>query len=360
VPTDLPKKTDSAYLQILEKIHIGSWKVGDRIPNELELADQFNCSRGTVGKALARLSYEGLVERKPKVGTIVTRASLERASKAFNVDGVAFIFPSEKHDGIWRTVTGFQAMAQEVGSRVMMLTTGTDFKKEVEFIGSLNEFNVRGAVIYLVIQTPQAQVYISQLLARSKFPIVLACVNLPGMNLPAVIFDDFHASYTMTKHLIQRGCRRIGFLSSSRAPDGCNGYAWALQEAGRELNSDLVSMEQNLKVDLQHPVREPREVGEVYLRAHPEVDAVVCGYDFQAIGLIQAAQALGRRVPDDLCVTGVDDFNISSPVPLTTYHVPYEDIGRKAFEILAQQIRGEKSALLTHRLRGEIVVRESA
>jgi GntR family transcriptional regulator of arabinose operon len=358
--TDLPRKSDSAYFQLLERIQSGYWKIGEAIPGELKLAEQFNCSRGTIGKALTRLSHEGLVKRKTKTGTQIIRSSIERVAKSIDLDAVAFIYPSEKHEGIWRTVTGFRNAAVEIGQRTMTLTTGTDYKKEVELIVSLNELNVKGAVFYLSVQTPEDQVHISQALVRSTFPIVLACINLPGMNLPAVFFDDFHAGYTMTKHVISRGARRIGFFSSSRAPDGCHGYQWALQETGIQALPELVLLEQRMHADYEDPLREPSRRAEEYLRTHPGIEAVVCGYDYLAIGIIEAAQKLGIKVPQDLLVTGIDDFSCKSPVPLTTYRVPYEEIGQRTFSLLMERIRTGKTSVLENHVTGHLVVRESA
>jgi DNA-binding LacI/PurR family transcriptional regulator len=357
---NLLKKSDSAYLKILERIQNGYWKIGESIPGEIELAKQFRCSRGTINKALTRLSHEGLVERKTKIGTRILGNSPDRPASSIDLDAVAFIYPSEEHEGIRRTVAGFQDAARESGQRTITMTTGTDYKKEVELIASLNEFNIKGAVFYLIIQTPEDQVFISQMVVRSTFPIVLACINLPGMNLPSVIFDDFHAGYTMTKYLIGKGVRRIGFFSSSRAPDGCNGYLWALREANIEPMPELVLMEQVMHADFDNPLFEPQQRSLQYLEERPDLEAVVCGYDYLAIGMIQAAQKLGRRVPEDLLVTGVDDFSNQLPVPLTTYHVPYEEIGRKAYSVLCEKIANKHVPFLEHRLTGHLVVRSSA
>lgn len=54
-----------------KKIAVGQWKVGDRIPSENELADQFGVSRMTARNALQRLNAIGLVETKVGDGTFV-------------------------------------------------------------------------------------------------------------------------------------------------------------------------------------------------------------------------------------------------------------------------------------------------
>jgi GntR family histidine utilization transcriptional repressor len=59
-------------------ISSGAWAPGTRIPAELDLTEHFSASRMTVNKAIASLASEGLVERRRKVGTIVSDRAQER------------------------------------------------------------------------------------------------------------------------------------------------------------------------------------------------------------------------------------------------------------------------------------------
>jgi ABC-type glycerol-3-phosphate transport system substrate-binding protein len=61
---------------IREQIESGMWRPGDRIPTEQELCQSYNISRSPVRQALNELAYEGLVVRRPGLGTFVnSRAS---------------------------------------------------------------------------------------------------------------------------------------------------------------------------------------------------------------------------------------------------------------------------------------------
>jgi DNA-binding LacI/PurR family transcriptional regulator len=81
-----------------------------------------------------------------------------------------------------------------------------------------------------------------------------------------------------------------------------------------------------------------------------------------AVGLTKAAAESGLRVPQDLLITGVDDFSISktSHPPLTTYHVPYNTMGQRAFEVLQSLVARTETGGEEVLVRGKIVVRESA
>ena len=57
----------------------GEWGPGDLLPNEVDLAIEFQCARATVNRAMRELAEEGLVERKRKAGTRVRLSPVRRA-----------------------------------------------------------------------------------------------------------------------------------------------------------------------------------------------------------------------------------------------------------------------------------------
>jgi GntR family histidine utilization transcriptional repressor len=63
---------------LVQPILSGEWRPGTRIPSEITLTQRFRASRMTVGKAIQSLAKEGFVERKRKIGTVVTDRAQER------------------------------------------------------------------------------------------------------------------------------------------------------------------------------------------------------------------------------------------------------------------------------------------
>lgn len=362
-----PKKFHTVYHQLQQEILSGKWEVGAKLPNETDLALRFGCSLGTVSKGLALLVHEGLVQRRARAGSTVLANTMNAQPSLTQMDAFAFIYPSNLHEGIWRAVKGFQNAAREADRRIVMLTTGDDFQKEAEFLGRLSEFDVRAAAVYPIILSPQDQVHFSKLLVDSKFPVVLVEVNLPGLGCNSVILDGFHAGYTMTRHMIDRGAKNIGFFSnfawSPSMRDRYQGYRWALDEAGIPYSQDRVYLDSAMHPDFANPLAEPTRMAEDFLAKVGKLDAVVCADDFLALGCIVAARKLGRQVPGDLLVSGIDDyttFATSLAVPLTTYRIPYEEMGRTVFETLNDISQGKTGGSSEIPLRGSIVLRESA
>lgn len=361
------KKVDIVCEDLKKRIITATWKVGENIPTELQLATEFNCSRGTISKAIARLEGLHLLKGHKRGGTLVTSNTIKQSASSVDLDALAFVFPNERHEGIRRMARGFQDAAYAAGRSTLMLSTGLDFNKEAEVIGNLLEYNVRGCATCPVITSATEQLQFSDILTTSKIPIVLVGMTLPGTGCPSVTADFFHEGYVMTSHLTKQGLKRIGFLATSSwtqiAREKHLGYRKALEEAGIAYDSSLVHIDvQPTHSSHEHPLREPTSRGLAYLNKTPKLEGVVCIYDFLAAGLIEAARSLGIRVPEDLKVVGIDDIVIAEvdSIGLTTYHVPFETIGQEAFKMLISLTKGQIPETTDLQLRGQLVVRESA
>jgi len=361
-----PDKVKIVYSSLKQRILSLLWTIGDQLPTEIELAQEFGCHRSTVSKALIRLSHEGFVERKRRTGTRVVRNSIQQNGAIVELDAFAFLYPSDKHENIWKIAQGFQGEANAHQRRAMMFATGPDFRKEAEIISRLAEFDIRGAAIYPMVSCQEEGLALLQMVAASKFPLVLVGQTFSGCACPAVEIDGFHIGHTMTKYLIETGSTRIGFFTNNANEqsrrDMYKGYLWALDEAGLTVKKNWALLEKSMHPNFEDPLLEPVALGRAYLGLGKEVEAVVCGDDYLAIGLMQAAREHGLSLPEDLRITGSDDLPLAaaSRPPLTTYGICPKDVGRTAFQLLNDFVSHPQDAPLSIGVRGSLVVRESA
>ncbi|MEO1041407.1 MAG: UTRA domain-containing protein [Pseudomonadota bacterium] len=76
----MTKNSHTAIRQSLEKrIQSGEWSLGDRIPDEIDLSQEYGCARTTVNRALQALANDGFVVRKRKGGTRVNPLPVRQA-----------------------------------------------------------------------------------------------------------------------------------------------------------------------------------------------------------------------------------------------------------------------------------------
>ena len=66
--------------EVLKRIHDRTWRPGDIIPRETDLASEIGCARVTVNRALRTLADKGVLDRKRKVGTTVALYPTSKAT----------------------------------------------------------------------------------------------------------------------------------------------------------------------------------------------------------------------------------------------------------------------------------------
>jgi LacI family transcriptional regulator len=103
-----------------------------------------------------------------------------------------------------------------------------------------------------------------------------------------------------------------------------------------------------------------REAAETLFSRHPAIDAILAFNDLVAIGALQACQAAGKKVPEEVAIIGADDIPLSSLIHprLTSSHVDLAQIGRLAMQTLLEMFAGE-SPQAAYLIEPELVLRES-
>jgi LacI family transcriptional regulator len=93
----------------------------------------------------------------------------------------------------------------------------------------------------------------------------------------------------------------------------------------------------------------------------PDVTAVIGTHDLLALGVLQAAAALGRRVPADLSVIGIDDIAAAGQAypPLTTVAFPIARLAQESVDKLLGLLSSRTEEAEVISLAPHLVVRES-
>lgn len=179
-------------------------------------------------------------------------------------------------------------------------------------------------------------------LAEHLASLALPCafVGLPWTGADKVAYvdtDNTAGSRLVTQRLIDRGCRRIatiaGPVDMAAGIDRLEGWRSTLRDAG--LPDDAVAYGNFTEVGGQEAAVE-------LLAKHPEIDGLVVASDLMAIGALRVLAESGRRVPDDIAVTGYDDLEIAERAipPLTTVRNPVGEMAEHATRLLLEQIEG--------------------
>ncbi len=98
------------------------------------------------------------------------------------------------------------------------------------------------------------------------------------------------------------------------------------------------------------------------IAADPLVSAVFCANDHMALGLLRALHESGRAIPGDISVVGFDDIPEAAyfTPPLTTVRQDFGELGRRALELLVEELAGVGHARSHVLVSPEMVLRRSA
>lgn len=78
IPVQKNRVFETVYEQMVDLIESGVWKEGDRIPGEIELANEFNVSRNSLRTAIKVLHTSEILESKPGLGTFVANDAIKK------------------------------------------------------------------------------------------------------------------------------------------------------------------------------------------------------------------------------------------------------------------------------------------
>ena len=169
-------------------------------------------------------------------------------------------------------------------------------------------------------------------IALANIPTVLVDAYHPALN--RVLVDNAAGGYQATKHLIDLGHRKIGYISdylndpfNSPVRDRFTGYKRALVEAGIDFRPEYHCQGEHGRTQAQQMTHN--------LLALPDPPTAIFAYsDTQAIGVIEAARELGLSVPEELSVIGFDNIEAAEYLQITTIRQALFDSGVKGAKLL--------------------------
>jgi DNA-binding LacI/PurR family transcriptional regulator len=248
---------------------------------------------------------------------------------------------------------GIEAAAREAGFDLLIHSTDEPYRMP-RARRPLGEHNTDGLLIF----TDSLEDEEIARLHTLGLPLVLMHQSVEGYEIPTITIENKDGAARIVGHLIEvHGRRRIVFLRGpERHEDSVwreRGYCESLEAHGLPVDPALISLggfdREIARASMQELIAQGADF-----------DAVFCGDDDAALGVLTTLKEAGRQVPDEVAVVGFDDVPFApflSP-PLTTVRAPIEQVGREAVKQLVHLIRGEQAEPLTL-LPTEVIVRNS-
>lgn len=256
--------------------------------------------------------------------------------------------------------SGVVEYANTKGYSVVIANSENDNQKEKRITHIYSAKDIKGAIIAPVIDG-SAEIEHLFKLKMINYPFVLL-EDVRGIQANVVAIDNMRAIKKTVKYLIDAGHTRIvhfaGPAQSSHTIERIEGFRYAFSESPLVFKKEMI-----VPVGSHHDESHVKTI-EYFksLKKDQYPTAIVCFNDSQALGVMTALGELGIRIPDEVSVVGNDDIFYARfyPVPLTTIRAPQVEIGKKAAEVLINNI--ESATLLPLErviFETEFVVRQS-
>jgi len=337
----------------------GRYKPGHKLPSEAALVIKSKASRITATRAIRELQIAGLVDRIAGSGTYVRNLATDPRAHVFGL-----LIPDLGETEIFEPICRGIANAPEAMDHALLwghvdpdASKGEQAQRLCDQYISKKVSGVFFAPLEFEADAERVNRRILKTLRQAEIAIVLLdrrFSKAPERNRPDLVgINNHQAAYLATEHLINLGCKRIGFLgyhgAASTITERLAGYRAALEDHGLRSIVDSGHGQDDNTLSWQ---------GKARLES---LDAFVCVNDRIAGRLMHTFLARKIRIPEDIRLVGIDDVSYASllPVPLTTVHQPTREIGEAALRVMLDRIRTPHSQPREVLLDGSLTIRKS-
>lgn len=326
-----------------------------------DVARAANVHASTVSRVLnGRAELSLLPETRERVIAAATRlgyrpSALARGLRLRRTFTLGMLVPDITNPVFPSIIKGVEGAAHARGYHLILCNTDDSFEREASYLRVLREWRVDGI---LIASSFTADSTIAEL-RREKVPFVLLNSSSRANDDLTVTPDNRQGVSAALDHLIQLGHRRIGLIA---APQTTTTGQERLMAALAALRRHHLAHEDALVAvaDSFSEASGYRAARRLVLDGEP-LTAIVGANDLIALGAIRLAREIGLAVPEDLSVVGFNDIpqcELFDP-PLTTVHVPLEEMGVLAAAFLIDQVEGRHIERRQVVLETELVVRGS-
>ena len=249
-------------------------------------------------------------------------------------------------------VLGIEKKANSLGYSTIICNTENNPENEKKYLKTLINKNIDA----LVIVTSGS---CFELLKDIKDTPIAFVDSTRSDEYNYVWLDNQEGGYIATKHLIDKGRRKIAIISGPASLysslDRTKGYKKALSE-------NNIPYSENRFVETQFTYSGGYDATKELLRRGIEFDAVFANNDLIAMGCIRALYEKGIKVPSDVSVIGFDDIEVTEIfIPaLSTIKQPRFKMGKRVAKIVIDRINNPDAPNAGEVFIPELVVRETS
>ncbi|GEO26628.1 GntR family transcriptional regulator [Alicyclobacillus acidoterrestris] len=338
----MTKKYERIKQDITEKILSEVYKVNEKLPTESELMEMYQVSRFTVRHAIGELEKENFVYRIQGGGMFVNdwkdkpRPNIHNKTIGLITTHIAdYIFPN--------IIAGIDNYISNYGYSVLIANTQNNPERERKSLTNLLSNKLSGLIIEptrSALNNDNKSIY--ENIKSMGIPMLFINAIYDGLDIPYLVMDDVKVGEMATDTLISHGHKQIVGIFKVDDKQGIhrmNGYIKAYQAHPEISNMGEIMMYQTE----ENKINLFKKLYTILTRPKFAPTAIVCYNDQLAIQIIKFVEEIGLKIPDDLSIIGVDDYQFSQFISpgLTTIRHPQEVMGLDAGKMIINLINNQ-------------------
>ncbi|MEO6979715.1 MAG: LacI family DNA-binding transcriptional regulator [Mucilaginibacter sp.] len=301
--------------------------------NIKKLAFELNLSAATVSRAL-RDSHEISSETKARVIEMAKKLNYEPNPSASNLRGqksktIAVVVPEIANNFFSLAINGIEDVARKRDYHVLIYQTHESSEIETSFLMRLLSGRVDGILISLACETVDKE-HIKKV--SDQLPVVFFDRVHDDIEGVKIATDDYESAYNGVQHLVENGCKKIGYLLAlntlSTGKKRLQGYLDALRDNNLPDDKELI-IESGANSDENYALIKN-------FIAEQKPDGILSSIEDLAMPCYYACKELGLNIPNDLKLISFSNLahaELLNP-SLTTINQPAFEIGVEAAGIL--------------------------
>lgn len=260
---------------------------------------------------------------------------------------IGVIIPTITNPFYPAVILGVEEMARKNNYHVLLSNSMQDPELEDIYLEAIFERQIKGLIVSSISDNKEL---LKSLMERGLKVVALdQKVDLEGVG--QVAFDFRNGGYMATKYLLEKGHRKIAYVTAPlnrySRKNIYLGYKDALEEYGVPMNDALVQIcEQELVLqDGSFEFKNGKKLTKRLLEQTEVPTAIFACNDMTALGVINELATQGVSVPEEISVMGFDNIELAQMMPpgLTTIKQPNYEMGKLACHLLLDMLQEEDS-----------------
>jgi LacI family transcriptional regulator, galactose operon repressor len=338
----------------------------NRRANIREIAREAGVSVATVSRALNRKPGSTPVSEKlrKRILDICERLQYQpnintKRMLSGRADTIAFIAtPETMHtdnqpgmldNNLARAIGGIEKYLAHHGKFPLIAVSTPEFLAERMYLNFFRSRMVDGMIIWGWTRNEKKHL---NALIKEKVPIVTIQGIEAEQDAASVNLDEIGGMRMIVEHLYQLGHRSFAWMPPTRLPLAGVEREKGLLAAMNEFGIEPVAVSNAAGFDFDSGFKAGMEL----LSGKINFTCIVCPNDWTALGVIEAANKLNIKIPEEVSLTGADGLHFPGIPPLTTYSSSGLEIGEAAGRLLLEQITAGRSIVKHVRLPVKLTV----